>query len=35
MVGRPFPPLTDWLRVSMAKPDEMKYFAQVYRKLFA
>lgn len=33
MVGRPFPPMTDWMRVSMAKPDEMRYFAQVYRKL--
>jgi histidinol-phosphate aminotransferase len=35
MVGRPFPPRTDWLRVSMAKPHEMKYFVQVYKKLFA
>lgn len=35
MVGRPFPPKTDWLRVSMAKPHEMKYFVQVYKKLFA
>ena len=33
MVGRPFPPMTDWMRVSMAKPAEMEYFAQVYRKL--
>jgi histidinol-phosphate aminotransferase len=33
MVGRPFPPMTDWLRVSMAKPHEMEYFAQVYRKI--
>ena len=33
MVGRPFPPMTDWMRVSMAKPDEMEYFAQVYRKI--
>lgn len=33
MVGRPFPPLTDWMRVSMAKPEEMQYFAQVYRKI--
>ena len=33
MVGRPFPPMTDWLRVSMAKPDEMQYFVQSYRKL--
>ena len=35
MVGRPFPPMTDWVRVSMAKPHEMEYFAQVYRKLLA
>lgn len=35
MVGRPFPPMTDWLRVSMAKPQEMRYFVQVYRKLLA
>jgi len=34
MVGRPFPPMTDWLRVSMAKPQEMRYFTQVYRKLY-
>jgi histidinol-phosphate aminotransferase len=33
MVGRPFPPMNDWLRVSMAKPQEMRYFTQVYRKL--
>jgi histidinol-phosphate aminotransferase len=33
MVGRPFPPMTDWLRVSMAKPHEMEYFAQTYRKI--
>lgn len=35
MVGRPFPPMMDWLRVSMAKPHEMRYFVQVYRKLLA
>jgi histidinol-phosphate aminotransferase len=35
MVGRPFPPKTDWVRVSMAKPHEMKYFVQTYKKLFA
>jgi len=33
MVGRPFPPMTNWLRVSMAKPQEMRYFVQVYKKL--
>lgn len=33
MVGRPFPPMNDWVRVSMAKPHEMEYFNQVYRKI--
>jgi len=33
MVGRPFPPMTDWVRVSMAKPDEMEYFVQIYKKI--
>ena len=35
LVGRPFPPMLDWLRVSMAKPDEMRYFVQTYKKLYA
>jgi len=26
--------MLDWLRVSMAKPDEMRYFVQTYRKLY-
>jgi histidinol-phosphate aminotransferase len=34
-VGRPFPPMMDWLRVSMAKPEEMRYFVQTYKKLYA
>jgi histidinol-phosphate aminotransferase len=34
MVGRPFPPMLDWLRVSMAKPDEMRYFVQTYKNLY-
>lgn len=33
-VGRPFPPFTTWSRVSMAKPDEMRYYVQTYKKLF-
>ena len=33
MIGRPFPPMSDWIRVSMAKPHEMEYFAQTYRKI--
>lgn len=33
--GRDFPPYhTSWTRVSMSKPEEMKYFVQVYKKLF-
>ena len=35
ITGRPFPPMTKWLRVSMAKPDEMRYFVQTYKRLFA
>jgi histidinol-phosphate aminotransferase len=34
MTGRAFPPYTRWARISMAKPDEMRYFVQVYKKLF-
>ena len=34
MVGRPFPPMLDWLRVSMAKPEEMRYFVQTYKRLY-
>ncbi len=33
-VGRPFPPFRNWARVSMAKPDEMRYFVQTYKKLY-
>ncbi len=35
MTGRLFPPFTTWSRVSMSTPEDMKYFAQVFRKLFA
>ena len=28
IVGRPFPPYTRWCRLSMAKPEEMKFFNQ-------
>lgn len=34
MSGRPFPPMTHWSRISMAKPDEMRYFVQTYKKLY-
>ena len=33
-IGRPFPPFTNWMRLSMAKPDEMRYFVQTWRKLY-
>jgi histidinol-phosphate aminotransferase len=33
--GRPFPPFLTWSRVSMAKPDDMQYYVQTYKKLFA
>jgi len=33
-VGRPFPPFLTWSRVSMAKPEEMRYYVQTYRRLF-
>ena len=33
-IGRPFPPFITWARVSMAKPEDMAYFAEVYEKEF-
>lgn len=35
MVGRTFQPFPTWARVSMAKPEEMAYFVQTYKKLYA
>lgn len=35
MVGRNFEPFTKWARVSIAKPEEMAYFVQTYKKLYA
>ena len=36
LTGRDFPPFNDtWSRVSMSKPEEMEYFVQVYKRLFA
>ena len=35
LTGRLFPPFTTWSRISMSKPEDMKYFVQVFRKLFA
>lgn len=34
MTGRDFPPYTNWARISMAKPEEMEYFVQVYKRLY-
>ncbi len=35
LTGRLFPPFTTWARISMSKPEDMKYFVQVYKQLFA
>ena len=35
LTGRTFPPFTRWARISMAKPEEMRYFVQIYKQLFA
>jgi histidinol-phosphate aminotransferase len=35
LVGRPFQPFTTWARVSMAKPEEMAYFVETYKKLYS
>ncbi len=36
MTGRDFPPYHDsWTRISMARPEEMRYFVQAYKQLFA
>lgn len=32
--GRPFPPFLNWSRISMAKPEEMRYYVQTYKRLF-
>lgn len=34
LVGRTFQPFTTWARVSIAKPEEMAYFVQTYKKLY-
>ena len=35
LTGRNFPPMNkEWSRVSMSKPEEMEYFAQVCKQLF-
>jgi histidinol-phosphate aminotransferase len=35
MSGRPFPPFTDWSRISMQTPEEMRYYVQTFKRLFA
>ena len=35
LTGRLFPPFTTWSRISMSRPEHMKYFVQVYKQLFA
>ena len=34
LVGRPFEPFTRWARISIAKPEEMSYLVQTYKKLY-
>lgn len=35
LIGRNFAPFQDsWSRISMSKPDDMRYFVQVYKQLF-
>jgi histidinol-phosphate aminotransferase len=33
LVGRPFPPMNEHLRVSVGTPDEMKRFAAAFREV--
>ena len=33
--GRAFPPYTNWSRISMQTPEEMRYYVQTFKKLFA
>lgn len=33
LVGRPFPPYTDWCRLSMATPENMARFADAFREI--
>ncbi|MDG1708133.1 MAG: histidinol-phosphate transaminase [Emcibacteraceae bacterium] len=33
-IGRPFPPLLKWMRISTARPEDMKLFVEVYEKEF-
>lgn len=33
--GRPFPPYLTWSRISMQTPEEMRYYVQTFKRLFA
>ena len=33
-IGRPFPPFRKWMRISTARPEDMKFFTEVYEKEF-
>ena len=33
--GRPFPPFTNWSRISMQTPEEMRYYVETFKRLFA
>ena len=35
MSGRAFPPFTTWSRISMQTPEEMRYYVQTFKQLFA
>jgi histidinol-phosphate aminotransferase len=35
LIGRPFPPMLDWIRVSLALPDQMKTYWSVWDRLQA
>jgi histidinol-phosphate aminotransferase len=35
MVGRAFPPFSNWARVSMQTPQEMAYFVETYKRVMA
>ncbi len=34
LTGREFKPFTNWVRLSLTKPEEMQYFADIYRREF-
>ena len=34
LVGRPFPPMTDFMRVSVGTPDEMARFVTAFKEIF-